>query len=88
MVKIIKEKLEEARVKVRGIREELKKEIEKSAKEGEFGKDEEEKYLEELQSLVNSANQELESIYNKKKKRYFRRINNFFYYIYVFCVRI
>jgi ribosome recycling factor len=48
--------------------EELKKEIEKAAKEGEFGKDEEAKYLEELQSLVNTANIELEEMYNKKEK--------------------
>lgn len=68
MVKIIKEKLEEARVKVRGIREENKKDIERGEKEGEFGKDEEERYLEELQNLVNDANRELEDLYNKKEK--------------------
>lgn len=68
MVKVIKERLEEARVKIRGIREELKKEIEKGAKESEFGKDEEAKYLEELQSLVNIANTDLEEMYNKKEK--------------------
>lgn len=68
MVKVIKERLEEARVKIRGVREELKKEIEKAAKEGEFGKDEETKYLEELQSLVNEANRDLEEMYNKKEK--------------------
>lgn len=68
MTKLIKEKLEEARVKIRGLREEFKKEIEKSCKEGEFGKDEESRYLEELQDLVNSSNKELEDIYNKKEK--------------------
>ncbi len=68
MVKVIKERLEEARIKIRSIREELKKEIEKAAKEGEFGKDEEARYLEELQSLVNEANRDLEEMYNKKEK--------------------
>lgn len=68
MVKILKEKLEEARVKIRGAREEVKKEIESSCKEGEFGKDEEAKYLEELQSLVNGANTDLENLYSKKEK--------------------
>ena len=68
MVKILKERLEETRVKIRAIREEVKKEIEKSAKEGEFGKDEEARYLEELQSLVNDANREVEELYNKKEK--------------------
>ncbi|MBP9765734.1 MAG: ribosome recycling factor [Candidatus Pacebacteria bacterium] len=68
MVKVIRERLEEARVKIRGIREENKKEIEAACKEGEFGKDEESRYLEELQNLVSSSNFELESIYSKKEK--------------------
>lgn len=68
MVKLIKEKLEEARVKIRGIREDNKKNIEKSCKEGEYGKDEEARYLEELQTLVNEANREVEDMYNKKEK--------------------
>lgn len=68
MVKVIGERLEEARVKIRGIREEVKKEIESASKEGEFGKDEESKYLEELQSLVTSSNSELENLYSKKEK--------------------
>lgn len=68
MVKLIKEKLEEARVKVRNVREDSKKEIEKASKDGEFGKDEETRYLEELQEVVNEANRELEDMYNKKEK--------------------
>jgi len=68
MVKLVKEKLEEARVKVRGIREDSKKDIEKRSKEGEYGKDEEVKYVEELQNLVNEANRELEDMFNKKEK--------------------
>lgn len=68
MVKLIKEKLEDARVKVRGIREEVKKEIEKAFKDGEFGKDEETRYLEELQEIVNEANRGLEDMYDKKEK--------------------
>ncbi|HPX52198.1 MAG TPA: ribosome recycling factor [Candidatus Paceibacterota bacterium] len=68
MVKLIKEKLEEARVKVRNVREDSKKEIEKASKDGEFGKDEETRYLEELQEVVNEANRELEDVYNKKEK--------------------
>ena len=68
MIKIIKEKLEESRVKIRGLREENKKEIERGCKEGEYGKDEESKYLEELQNLVNAANNEVENIYSKKEK--------------------
>ncbi len=68
MTKLIKEKLEEARVKIRAIREEVKKEIENSGKEGEFGKDEENRYLESLQELVTEANRELETLYLKKER--------------------
>jgi flagellar biosynthesis/type III secretory pathway protein FliH len=49
-------------------REETKKNIENSCKEGEFGKDEEARYLEELQALVNEANKSLEEVYGKKEK--------------------
>ena len=68
MAKVIKEKLEEARVKIRGIREEQKKEIEKNSKEGEISKDEEKKMLEDLQKEVNQANVEVEDICSKKEK--------------------
>jgi ribosome recycling factor len=68
MVKIIKEKLEDARIKIRGIREEVKKDIEKGTKEGKFSKDEEERYLEELQNLVTNANRELEEMFERKEK--------------------
>lgn len=68
MIRIIKDRLEEARVKIRGAREEIKKDIEKEAKDNLFSKDEELKYLEELQNFVNIANEELDKIYNKKEK--------------------
>lgn len=68
MVRLIKEKLEEARVKVRSVREEAKKEIEEFGKEGVFGEDVRDRYLEELQDLVTEANRELEEMYNKKEK--------------------
>lgn len=68
MIKVIRERLEEARVKIRGLREEFKKEIESSCKDGEFGKDEEVRYLEELQEMVSSSNSELENLYSKKEK--------------------
>lgn len=68
MVKTLKEKLEMARVKVRGIREEMKKEIEQGGKDGEYGKDDEKRYLEELQAKVDTLNQELESLFKKKEE--------------------
>ena len=68
MVKIIGQRLEESKVKVRGLREDFKKEIESACREGEFGKDEEARYLEELQTLVSASNTELENLYSKKEK--------------------
>jgi ribosome recycling factor len=68
MVKIIKDKLEDARVKIRGAREENKKEIERMGREGGIGKDDEERDLEGLQNLVDIANKELEQIYLRKEK--------------------
>jgi len=68
LVKIIKDKLEEARVKIRSVREENKKNIEKIGKEGEIGQDEMERYLEELQNLVDLANKKLEQIFLNKEK--------------------
>jgi len=66
--KTIKEKFEEARVKIRSIREEIKKEIEKMSRDGEFGKDNEERFLGELQNNVDLANKELEQIFFRKEK--------------------
>ncbi len=67
MVKVLKEKLEESRVKVRSIREEVKKEIEKGTKDSEYGKDDEKRYLEELQNKVDTTNEELENLFKKKE---------------------
>lgn len=68
LVKILKERLEEARVKIRGLREETNKDIDARAKEGEYGEDERLRYREELQKIIDNANAELEGLFSSKEK--------------------
>jgi ribosome recycling factor len=68
LVKLLKDRLEEARVRVRAVREETNKAIDASAKEGEFGEDEQRKYREEMQKIVDTTNAELEDLFHKKEK--------------------
>ncbi len=67
-VKIIKDRLEEARIRVRGAREEAKREIEDMAKAGDFGEDEKKRYIDTLQTKVDAANSALEAQFNHKEK--------------------
>jgi ribosome recycling factor len=68
LVKLLKDRLEEARIRVRGLREEVNKDIDSRAKEGEYGEDDQHRYREEMQKLVDSANAELEGLFDKKEK--------------------
>lgn len=68
LVKILKDRLEDARVRVRALREETNKAIDAEAKEGLYGEDEQRRYREEMQKIVDTANQELEDIFQKKEK--------------------
>lgn len=68
LVKSLKDRLEEARVKVRASREEANKEIESLAKAGAFGEDDKRKYKEDVQKCVDEANISLESIFEQKEK--------------------
>ena len=66
-VKIIKDKLEEARIRVRSAREDAKKEIESGGKNGEYGKDDEKRMLDTLQEKVDTANNTLENKFSEKE---------------------
>ncbi len=66
-VKIVKEKLEDARIKIRGVREEAKREIESKAKEGAYGEDDKKRFLDTLQSKVDSANDAAEQSFKNKE---------------------
>jgi ribosome recycling factor len=66
-VKIVKEKLEDVRVKIRGIREETKKDIETKSKEGDYGEDDKKRFLDALQEKVDYANNEAENAFKNKE---------------------
>lgn len=67
LVKLLKERLEDARVRVRSMREETNKDIDARAKEGEYGEDEQHRYRDEMQKFVDQANAELEALFQKKE---------------------
>ncbi len=64
LVKLIKEKLEQARVRVRGIRQDKMKEIDTL----DVSEDEQKRLREKLQELVDEANKKLEEIFRAKEK--------------------
>ena len=68
MVKVLKDKLEDGRIRVRALREETNKDIDARAKEGEYGEDEKMRYREEMQKIVDDANAELEGLFAGKEK--------------------
>lgn len=68
LVKLLKERLEEARVRVRSLREDTNKDIDARSKAGEYGEDDRMHYREEMQKLVDLANAELEALFEKKEK--------------------
>jgi ribosome recycling factor len=64
----LKDRLEDARVRVRALREETNKDIDARAKEGEYGEDEQHRYREEMQKIVDTANHDLDNLFSKKEK--------------------
>lgn len=68
LVKLLKDRLEEARIRVRALREETNKAIDAEAKEGMYGEDEQRRYRDEMQKIVDGANQDLEDLFQKKEK--------------------
>ena len=63
MVKVIKAKLEDARVSIKKERENVVREIDRMSREGEMSEDEKEKSKTDLQTLVNDGNAKLEEIF-------------------------
>lgn len=68
LVKLLKEKLEEARIAVRREREDIWNDIQKKEEKGEMTEDEKFKAKDDLQKLVNEANKILEEKFEKKEK--------------------
>lgn len=68
LVKAAKAKLEEARVAVRGIRNDISDDIDAQEKAGTMSEDEKFRTKEELQKRVDTANQNLEALFKKKEE--------------------
>jgi len=68
LVKIAKQKLEDARVTLRTEREKVIKELDKQKKEGTMSEDEQFRLKAELQKMVDDTSKTLEEIFNKKEK--------------------
>lgn len=67
-VKIVREKVEESRIEVKGDREKTKNDIITAEREGSLSEDEKTRALEELQKFVDTANNSLELVGERKEK--------------------
>lgn len=68
LVKLIGEKLEQARIRVRDIRRDAMKDIEDSEKAGEFAEDDKNRFKDELQKIVDDTNKKLETLFTNKEQ--------------------
>ena len=68
LVKILKEKLEDSRITVRKERENVWKEVETLEKSGKMTEDERFRAKDELQKIIDEANNNLEAVFEKKEK--------------------
>ncbi len=67
-VKIAKQKLEDAKVSIRGEREKTIKDIDKKEKDGEISEDEKFRFKTELQKILDDSTKVLEDLFTKKEK--------------------
>ncbi len=67
LVKLMKEKIEESRIAIRSVREELREEIQESEKNKEMSEDEKFKLLDELDKLTKEYNEEIGTMGEKKE---------------------
>lgn len=68
LAKVLKGKLEDARVSVRKERQDAIDTLEKSKKDAEIGEDELSRAKEDIQKIVDETNKSLEEIYKKKEE--------------------
>ena len=68
LVKIAKQKLEDARIALRGEREKIVKDIDKKEKEGGMGEDDKFRLKAELQKMLDEAGKALDTAFSKKEK--------------------
>lgn len=67
LLKLAKQKLEDARISVRAARDEVMKELEAEEKNGDISEDEKFARKEEIQKQVDTANKKLEEIFDAKE---------------------
>src|SRR3990167_8666605 len=67
LVKVLKEKLEEARITVRRERERIWKDVETKEKEGKLTEDEKFRAKDDLQKVIDEVNKNLEASFEKKQ---------------------
>lgn len=68
LIKLAKDKLEEARVSLRGIRDDVWNDIQKKEKDGEITEDEKFRFKEEMQKMIDEANKALDASMTKKEE--------------------
>ena len=68
LVKVLKERLEEARIKVRQERDKVWNDAQAKEKEGKLTEDEKFRAKDELQKIIDEMNKKLESLFDKKEK--------------------
>lgn len=68
LVKVLKEKMEEARITVRREREKIWEDIQKQEKESKMTEDERFRSKDELQKIIDEVNKKLEEVFEKKEK--------------------
>lgn len=67
LVKLAKSKLEDARISVRAVRDEVMKSLDKQQKDGDISEDERFAHKEKVQGQVDATNRSLEALYDKKE---------------------
>jgi ribosome recycling factor len=68
LMKVVREKLEHSRVSVRAERDEVWSDIQTKEREGEIAEDDKFRLKDEMQKFVDSANQKLEEMAERKEK--------------------
>lgn len=68
LIKTAKAKMEDAKVNVRGYRDEVSKEIDEQEKKGGMGEDDKFRFKKEMQKIVDEGNSGLEALFAKKEK--------------------
>ena len=68
IIKVLSEKLEEAKISLRQERDEVWKDIQEKERQGEIPEDDKFRFKDELQKIIDKANEELEEIAARKKQ--------------------